>query len=372
MKMKHKVLTAATILAAMCAATSCSHKSGWSVEGAVDGLNGGKMALEGFNNGIWYVVDSIDVDGNGAFAYNSAAPAKYPEVMRLTLPGSGSIHFPVDSVDAITVHTTAASFASGARLGGTPAAVKMQQVDSVLREAQSRLGADGVLSDRATKRELTQYVIGDSSTVIAYYVLNKSVGGKPLFNPADSFDSRIYGAVAQNFDTYRPEDPRGAVIRRYYFEGRKALGLLPESQSRTIELDASGVIDIVRYDNKGVEHSLADVASKGDVVVLSFTSYTGDFSPAYNVILNDIYSRYHSQGLEIYQIAFDSDEAVWKQSAVNMPWITVWNSPVDGASPLISYNVGALPMTYIINRNGEIAERVEDPSNLDSELKKYL
>ena len=54
----------------------------------------------------------------------------------------------------------------------------------------------------------------------------------------------------------------------------------------------------------------------------------------------------------------------WKRKADNLPWITVWNSPVDGAEVLMQYNVGALPVTYVIGRDGTIAERVTDPAKL--------
>lgn len=371
-QMKAKLLAAAVVLASL--STGCSRHSGWSVDGIVEGLpKGGRIALEAFNNGIWYVVDSLDVNSKGYFSYESPVPAKYPEIMRLTLPSGGSVHFPVDSVDNITVRATAAGFAHDAVLSGTPEAVRMRQVDSIIAEAQARLGNQAVLTDRDTKRALSRYILGDSSTVVAYYVLNKSVAGKPLFNPSESFDNRIYGAVAQNYETYRPEDPRGAVIRKYYFEGRKALGLLPGPEaSTTLEVPVSGLIDITRYDNKGVSHSLADVASKKGVTLLSFTTYGADFSPAYNVILNGIYTKYRDNGLEIYQLSVDSDEGLWKQSAVNLPWITVWNSTTDGPSVLYSYNVSTLPLTYIIGRDGEICARVEDPTKLESELKKFL
>ena len=42
----------------------------------------------------------------------------------------------------------------------------------------------------------------------------------------------------------------------------------------------------------------------------------------------------------------------------------MWNSPVDGAEVLMQYNVGALPVTYVIGRDGTIAERVTDPAKL--------
>ena len=113
-------------------------------------------------------------------------------------------------------------------------------------------------------------------------------------------------------------------------------------------------------------------AEKGKFIVLSFTAYGADTSVPYNAILNDIYTRYHDRGLEIFQIAFDSDEQTWKTVARNLPWITVWNSPADGASALVSYNVGAFPATFLIDRSGVIAARVTNPDDLAKEVAKYF
>ena len=78
------------------------------------------------------------------------------------------------------------------------------------------------------------------------------------------------------------------------------------------------------------------------------------------------------RGFEIYQVSVDPDEFKWRQSAKNLPWITVYNSSVDGTDNLIRYNVTNLPTAFIINRNGEIAERVNDITKLESTLNKYM
>ncbi len=95
--------------------TSCSPQSdGWSLRGNINGLDSGRsLAIEAPSaTGGWYVVDSVHPSSDGTFSYTSAAPAPYPEIMRLTLPGSGNIYFPVDSVDCVTIEAEANSFAT--------------------------------------------------------------------------------------------------------------------------------------------------------------------------------------------------------------------------------------------------------------------
>ena len=224
----------------------------------------------------------------------------------------------------------------------------------------------------ALRRNLVTYITADTTGIVAYYVVGKAVGSTPLFNPKEPLGNRIYGAAAQVFASYRPDDPRGLALRQAFFEGRRAMGRAVPAGEQVIEVPATGVIDIVRYDSKGVRHSLAEMAEKGNVLLLSFTDYSLPVSPAYNAVLYDAYNKYAGKGLTIYQLAFDSEEVAWKEAARNLPWVTVWNSPTDGASVIMQYNVGGLPLTYIIDTNGELAERVENPDNIGKSLAKYF
>lgn len=348
---------------ALLLAASCSGKQGWSISGKVDGIaDGQKIALEANNGSSWYVVDSITPRAEGKFIYESETPALYGDIMRLTLPGKGSVYFPVDSVDAITLETTADSFGKGHRLAGNSKAVCFSAIDSVVANTTS---VDDI------QRKLIGFITSDTTGIVAYYAINKAKDNSPVFNPKEYNGNRAYGAAAQVFATYQPQDRRGEALKKSFFEGRVAMGRVNTVQN-VIEVPESGLIDIVRFDNKGTEHSLKKLAEKKGVIVLSFTDYSNASSPAYNAMLYDIYNKYHGNGLEIYQLSFDPDEVSWKQAADNLPWITVWNAPTDGAAVLMQYNIGAVPLTYVIGRDGEIKQRIVNPADIEKTVQKYL
>lgn len=369
--MSRKSIIAAS-LASLLAFTSCNNDKGWVVEGIVKGAEGQKIALQAFNNSYWYTIDSLDIASNGSFKYASATPAPYPEVYRLSLDGS-DIYFPVDSVSKIQIKADASSFSTGYSLSGTESARRFAQADSMIVAVITAKGEQAAASDSLLKRNLTQLLLNDDKLITAYYIINKRIGGKAIFDPTDNRDLAVIGAVAQNFITNSPEDPRTALLRNIYISAKAAQTPASATSTQTIQIAESGLpYDIRSFDNKGVEHSLFEAASKGNVVLLSFTSYNLENSPAYNLILANLYKKYHDKGLEIFQVAFDNDEAQWKQSAVNLPWITVWNSPEDGNLTMINYNVNVLPLTYIIDRSGAIDSRVTDPTTLDAELAKKI
>lgn len=351
------------IAAACVAIASCSGPKGWSVEGKISDPATEKVALEAYNNGLWYNIDSLSVDKNGRFSYSAPEPAHYADIYRLSTPG-GTIYFPIDSCDKVFVEAAGAHFGTGYRLSGTDMARTVASVDSTI--------AAGSADVDALRRALVEYITADTTGLVSYYVVGKAVGGKPLFDPNESFGNRVYGAVAHKFSLVAPDDPRANAVTAAYFAGRKSLGRLPEGPQTVLEVEETGYIDIENYDDRGVKHSISDLVAEGKVVVLSFTAYTADNSVVYNAILNDMYNKYKDRGVEIFQIAFDDNEQDWKTVARNLPWITVWNSPADGVTALAQYNVGSLPVTFIINRKGEIVARVSDPDKISAEVAKYL
>lgn len=334
---------------------SCA-KSGWSVSGTIEGAESGTMlALEAYNAGQWYVLDSVRVGRGGVFSYTAGEPMPTADVLRLSLPGKGAVCFPVEGTDAVAIEAAAETFGTRHRLSGTPMAATVSAIDSLVAS-----GADVDV----IRRELTRYITADTTGIIAYYATGKALDNRPLFDPRESFGNRVYGAAAQVYAHYKPEDPRGHALRTAYLRGRQELGKGPAPAAQVLEVPEAGLIDIVRYDSKGDRHSLAELAGKAKGVVLSFTNYSADGSPAYNAILNDLYELYHGRGLEVYQIAFDDDEVAWKEAARNIPWTAVWNSPSDGADVLMLYNVGVLPMSFVINANGDVVARCADPKDL--------
>lgn len=369
--MSRKSIIAASLLA-MLSLASCNNDKGWTVEGTVSGAEGKKIALQAFNNTYWYTIDSLAVATNGSFKYSSATPAPFPEVYRLSFDGS-DIYFPVDSVSRITIKTDAASFGRGYSLSGTESARRFAQADSMIAAVIAAKGEKAAATDSLLKRNLTNILLNDDELITAYYLINKRIGNTPLFDPAKNRDLAVIGAVAQNFISNSPDDPRTAYLRNLYISAKAAANPAANTAASSIEVPESGLpFEIRSFDNKGVEHSLFETAAKGNVVLLSFTSYDLENSPAYNVILADLYKKYHDRGLEIYQVAFNGDEAQWKQSAVNLPWITVWNSPEDGNKTIVHYNVSVLPLTYVIDRNGDLCARVTDPTTLEAEIAKKL
>lgn len=348
---------------------SCSHTDkGWSLNGEIYGADfiDCTLVLEGFNNGQWYVIDSLRTT-EGEFKYSSEAPLAYPEIMRLRLADE-SIYFPVDSTDKISIIANADKFSRDYQLDGSVQARTVRALDSLINHSVAERGAAITAADAAFKQDLFLHAFEDNSVMPLYYLVNRKAGDAPLFDLSDPADLRYFGAVAQRFATERPDDPRGEQLKAAYTKARRAINPI----SYQIEVPETSLIDIVRKDWKGADHSLAEEASKGRVLILSFTAYGLENSPEYNLLLNSLYEKYNARGLDIYQIGFDGDETVWRETAKNLPWTAVWNSTTDGNVILANYNVSAFPTTFLIDRTGTLTARVEDLNSLEAAVQKAL
>lgn len=363
MKIKSLILP----LAALAALSSCSDKK-WSAEGTITGVEGKQLIVEAPNgNGGWYPIDTVEIASDGSFKLQGD-PFGHPELLRLSINGN-AIYIPIDSLETISVSADASDNRLTTRLSGSPAAERMQKVNDMIVEAIAKNGVEQAPFDQNLKRHLAEEILHDPSSIVAYYLVFHRVGNQLLFSPEDKSDLRIIGAVANAFTQNRPADPRTAMLKDLYLSNRR---LHNPGSGETMVAQEIQYPEISLMDESGKVRNLSDITGKGKLVILSFIAYTDENSPALNVALNKVYSAHHPQDLEIYQIGFDTDEFAWKQSAKNLPWITVWNSPKDGDKVVADYNVGALPAIFIFNRNGDLVERVESLDRLESSVGRYL
>ena len=360
--MKKYILTLAAAAAML---TSCGDGNRFSVEGNIAGAADETMWLQSAVSGRWITLDSVKTDSDGDFKYSRTAPNS-PEVYRLIL-GDQAVYFPVDSLENIELNSKKGSFGTDYTLAGSEDAVIMMNVDKKVRELYN---ADEAAVE-AYKKELVKQILINPSSIVSYYILNKHIGDKPLFDPNVKADNKVYGAVANAYYSRKPNDPRTALLVNTFIRNRK-VSPKEVAAGDTIYAVEAKILEISLPDEKGNKQSLTEVTGKGKTVLLNFTAMTAEESPAYNKLLSDIYNKYKSRGFEIYQIGLDGDITKWKMAAENLPWITVYDEAGINSRNIVNYNVGLLPMSYIIDRSGEIVARVVDQAELDREIGKHI
>jgi len=132
----------------------------------------------------------------------------------------------------------------------------------------------------------------------------------------------------------------------------------------------SGIIEIQLPDNHGRQQRLTSL--KGKVVLLDFHMFGLADSPQRILSLREYYNKYHAQGLEIFQVAFDRDEHFWKQMTDALPWICVRDAESINSPLFVSYNIPSLPEFFLIDRQNNLVKRSSQMKDLDAEIRALL
>ncbi len=347
---------------------SCGGGNDFKVDGKVENSSNEALVLQRSVSGRWISVDSIKTNGDGKFSFSEEAPSN-PEIFRLGRNGK-FIYFPIDSLDHLTITTDTAAFDVDYRLAGSANAVWMMQVDSVSRQlAKLPWGSPEYA---VAKARFAEDILKDPSSIVAYYIVNKIIGNYSLYSIDDKQDVRVLGAVANAYFQKKPNDPRTELLKNMFFTGRRNTVKRTSAPTDTIVATQAQLIEIQLIDKNGRMQKLSDVASNGNVVLLNFTTYLADESPALNAQLAALYRKYSSSGFQIYQVGYDENEFSWKEAARNLPWITVYDPAGAQSQYLVSYNVGVLPAMFVIDRNGVLSERITNLSRLDATIAKYM
>ena len=366
--------------------TACKKNSDFTVEGVVSGADGQMMYLENVGVSTVELMDSVKLTAAGKFSFTKPRPA-FPDFYRLRL-NNQLINFSVDSTETISFVADAGTFATSYSVEGSEncKAIKnitLAQLDAnqaihrLRKESESRLLADSVYSRQvleaaeAYKDVARKYIYSAPMSAAAYFALFQQIDGLLFFDLYDKNDSKAYGAVATSFDHYYPESPRAKHLYNLALQSIKVIRSQRPMDLDKVEKKEVSFLDIELPDIHGENTKLSSVAT-GKVVLINFTAYMSEWSPALNMEFGDLYTRYHDKGLEIYQISLDNDVHFWKNAASNLPWTCVRDPQSVYSQTAALYNVKQLPAIFILDRKGNLVKRVDDVKKLEADIKSVL
>ena len=366
--------------------SACNNSSDFTVKGVVAGADGQLMYLE--NVGISNVVtlDSIKLAPGGKFKFTEKRP-EYPDFYRLRL-NNQLINFAVDSPETISFVADAGTFATSYSVEGSEnskaiKAITLAQLDA--NQAISRLRKeyeDKMISDTtyrmkvlaaadAYKEVARKYIYSAPMSTAAYFALFQQIDGLLFFDLYDRKDVKAYGAVATSYNHTYPESPRSKHLYNLTLQSMKVLRAQRPVDYSNVETKEISFLDIELPDVRGEVVKLSTVAP-GKVVLINFTAYQTEWSPALNMALGELYTKYHDQGLDFFLVSLDSVFHFWRYCASNLPWVTVHDPQSVYSQVAGLYNVKQLPALFILDRKGNLVKRVEDVKKLEADVKAVL
>ncbi len=98
------------------------------------------------------------------------------------------------------------------------------------------------------------------------------------------------------------------------------------------------------------------VSLEGKPFILMFWSAEDANQKMFNNDLLEIYRKYNSKGLEIYQVSVDTDKTAWATAVKeqNMPWISVCDGKGAASPAVFAYNVATIPSIFVFDKNGDL------------------
>lgn len=365
--------------------TSCNNSSDFTIKGIVSGADGKTLYFENVRISSADTIDSVKLTTSGKFKFKHIRP-EYPDFYRLRL-NNQLINVVVDSTETIDITADAGTFATSYVVEGsenckairdiTLAQLDANQEISRLRKLHDKKDiADSTYRDRvlaaseAFKDVAKKYIYAAPMSTPAYFALFQQIDGLLFFDLYDTKDSRAYGAVATSYDRFYPESERAKHLYNLALQSAK---VIRDQRNKLDTLKGKEItyFDIVLPDVKGEAKKLSSLVNN-KVVLVNFTAYQAEWSPALNLTLGELYTKYHDKGLEIYQVSLDSDIHLWKNRVLNIPWVSVHDRQAGYSEVAGLYNVKELPALFLINKSGVLVKRIDNPKLLEADIKALL
>lgn len=379
--MRYKVVFAAMLMLIV----SCQQKNKFSIEGVVTDAENKVLYLE--HNALLEttILDSLKLDSVGKFKFK-ALTSQYPDFYSLRLD-TKQVIFSVDSTENIQVRASYHNFSTDYQLEGSQSSHDIQllrkSLNDIQRKANSLRPDMGALRRAqvlsAIEGEVQQHkimaqqiVLSNPRSPAAYYAIYQKLGNAYLFNPYVKEDRVYCAAVATAFHAYMPEYDRSKNI---YGLVTDAIQAERNEKSQIalrefMEESGTGYFDIELNNRHGKAVKLSSL--EGQVILIDFSTYEMQNSVDYTFALRDLYTKYHNQGLEIYQVSLDRSQLLWEESVANIPWISVRDEEGLNSRIASTYAVKVLPTLFLIDRKGDIVGRDYNFKTVEAQILKLL
>ncbi len=378
----------AYLLTALLLLTACQRERTFTVKGTIEGAKDSTLYLYNRSMSGIVLLDSALLDDDGTFCFEQPSPVG-PDLYVLRLSNQ-IINLAADSTETITISGRMPDLISNYRVEGSESSEKIRQLSLMHAQLQRRVfdveqnpalmgGQSMIDSLRSLIQQykdtvLMNYIFREPQTAHAYFALSQTLdhvywNTSHIFEMGDSLDDRAYRAVATCWQQYYPESNRAQqlynMVEREITNSR--IVQARQQQLSEEQIVVSDIIDLSLPDLNGQQRTLSEL--RGQVVLLDFHLFSAPESGERILKLRDLYNRYHSRGLEIYQVSIDQDEHLWKQAVSALPWVAVYD---PSGTSLTRYNVQEVPEFFTISRANALQKRSSQISDIDAEIERLL
>lgn len=369
------------VAAAAAIAAACTPAA--RIDGVIESAPSSDVVVKLLEVNRYEVLDTVKTDASGHFSCKVNVEEGQPEFIYLFHNDRRIASLLLETGDKVNI---SADTLGNYTVEGSEESARLAQVEKEYSAAQARLQtialqletAEGSQAEALRQqlgkeyidyyRQCVKYVLENSRSLTAVPVLYQSFGANlPVFG--QSTDAIHFVNVADSLALSYPDSKYVKALKK---EAERRYGYL-ELEAKLRNAETVGYPDIVLPDVNAQKIRLSEVDSK--VIMLYFWSASDASQKMFNLdVLKSLYEDYNSRGFEIYQVALDPDKAGWARTVKNqnLPWINVCDGLGADSQYVVTYNIPALPATYII-ADGELVDgQVVDEKSLRKLLDKLL
>jgi len=348
---------------------ACTKHEGFVISGKITNAEGKYLHLDELKVSSSVPVDSVELRKDGSFKFTGKI--NYPNFYLLRLNEKNFVTLLVDTTEKITVIGDAANFSHDYIVEGSPGSVLVQELNNKLTKTKHQL--DSISSRINVFRTHAEY----RDTVIKWnheldFIKQSQTRYSTDFVQKHPFSLSSVLALYQKFDdsNYVVQDLQSlkvaaSALNSFFPKSEHVKALYANTQRLMIEeknnklqqfIEKNGVNspDITLPNYNGREIALSSLAGK--VVLIQFWSALNRDSRIQNEALVELYNKYKSKGLEIYQVSIDTDRMAWLDAIKQdgLKWINVGD--MKGSVTVTNYfNIKTIPSNYILDKDRRIA-----------------
>ncbi len=333
-------------------------------------------------------IDSVRVKKDGSFRLKDRI--EYPTFYNLHTGNQQIIPLLLTPGTSAEIHADMQNFVNEYEIEGSAEsrylqemnrtlAVTKRRVDSVQKILQENPDAGEEFTQemaaaydeiiKGQRRYSIQFILEHISSMASIYALYQKIDDNN-FVLNDNRDIQLVKITSQSLDTIWPGSEHVQALKRDAANLEE--NLYSQRWKQVVESVESTFPDIKLPDPDGDTIALSSL--KGKVILLSFWASWDQASVSHNLPLKGIYNQYHSRGLEIYQVSFDSEREAWVNAIQydELPWINVSELSYPESRVASIYNLDELPVVFLIDRKGQIVGKNFTRIDLDRNIQRLL
>ena len=352
-------------------AFSCKKHDGYVIKGKITNAEGKYVYLEELKVASSVPVDSVKLGKDGTFKFEGKIG--YPNFYLLSLNKNNFVTLLVDTIEKISVYGDAANFSRDYVVEGSNGSALVQQLNNMLARTKHKIDSiRNQVNALGNREEYTIQKVKWNQEIADLKQMQTRYSTE--FVQKHPFSMACVLALYQKFDdsNYVIQDlqslkvaasalnsffPKSEHVKALYANTMRLMAQEKNSKiQQFIQQNGMNSPDIKLPNTNGRDVSLSSVNSK--VVVVQFWSAVNRDSRIQNQVLVELYKKYKSRGLEIYQVSVDTDKAAW-MNAINqdgLSWINVGDMK-GSALALNTYNIQFIPSNYILDKDKRIVAK---------------